>query len=361
MKKHYVRDLEEGQSIQDVFFVSKKQIRQTQNREDFVDLLLSDYTGEIEARIWSNSSAISVDFGRGDFIEVAGRVVSFREKKQLVIDDLRKLDREKIDLNDFIRVCPRDRDEMLGKLREIAYSVSNPHLKALVVAFFNDEELLEKFKVAPGAKEFHHAYIGGLLEHTLSVVGLADLVCRHYTDIDRDLLITSAIFHDIGKAEEISWEQVEFDYTMQGRFLGHTALGVEIIGRLISKIDEFPKSLALELLHIVASHHGEIGFGAFKEPMTKEAIILHHLDNIDAKVWMIGHAIEESADEDWPYSKSLKRVVYGAKKGGYQFQIPDVLEKKGEGGCESEKSKEAEKNLTEHPFLSLFDEPYKKK
>jgi len=369
MKERYVSDLAVGQAIQETFFVRKKLIKQTKRGDDYLDLLLADRTGEIEAKIWSSSNAISVQFERGDFVEISARVEAFGDKVQLVIDNLRKLDFSEVDKGDFIPVCPRDIEEMLARLKEIAYGISNPHLKSLIEAFFNDATLLERFKNAPGAKEFHHAYIGGLLEHTLSVVGLVELVCKHYTDVDRDMLVAAAIFHDIGKVEEISQKNVEFDYTVRGRFLGHVVLSLEILNGLLARVEKFPELLALEFLHVVASHHGELEFGAPKEPMTKEALILHYLDNMDAKMWMMGHAVPEAKDDLWAYSKSLRRVVYRGGKEGYRFNIPDAPVQKEEMTKENDKFKEQaesraekEESLTtvDHPFLTLFDKPDKK-
>ena len=376
MKKRYVRDLVVDEFVHDVFVVRKKQLKQTRKGDSYIDLVLADRTGEVDAKIWSNSAAMGVAFERGDFVAVSAGVEDYGGKVQLNIHDLKKVAPEDVEISDFVPSSAHDADEMLASLKQIASSLENPHLRALLQEFFSDEELIGRFKTAPAAVRMHHTYVGGLLEHTLSVVGLAELVCKHYPDLDRDLLIASAILHDVGKIEEISWDGVEFDYTVKGRFLGHTVLGLEIVSRLLERVEGFPEPLALELLHIIASHHGEMQFGAPKEPVTKEALVLHYLDNIDAKLQMAGSAIEDAEGEAWTeYSKGLRRVMYSEGKKGYQFSwpsAPDAGEPAGEdeAGSEADLRKEAEepeaggdesKSLDDHPFLTLFDEEDKKR
>jgi len=328
MKRYYVRDiqgLEVGDALTDVFLVRRKQVRQTRRGDDYLDLTLADRSGEISAKIWSNSDAMGVEFDRGDYVEVEAIVGEYDDSKQLVVEKLRRIDAADVALEDFVPSCSQDIEGMLERLKQMAQSVSNTYLRALLDVFFDDGEFIERFKRSSGAARLHHAYAGGLLEHTLSVVGLADLMCRHYPDIDRDLLIAAAILHDIGKVEEIAWDGTGFEYTVRGRFLGHTVLGLEIVSRMIDAVEDFPEPLKLELLHVIASHHGEAQFGAPREPVTKEALLLHYLDNIDAKLQMAGSAIEDATDEVWSdYSKGLRRVVYREGKEGYSFRWPEA-------------------------------------
>jgi len=368
MKNCYVCDLAVGEKITETFVVRRKQLKQTRRGDNYLDLLLADRSGEIDTKVWPGSGAIGAEFERGDYVEVTATVDEYEGKKQLVVERLRKLDPGEIDLHDFVPASPRDIDGMLVRLKEVAESVSNPYLRALADAFFSDADLVGEFKSAPGAAKMHHAYIGGLLEHTLSVVGLAELVCRHYPDIDRDLLVSSALLHDIGKVKELSWDGADFDYTVRGRFLGHTVLGMEMVSRLIEKIEGFPEQLRLELLHIIASHHGEAQFGAPREPVTKEALILHYLDNMDAKLQMAGSAIEGAEGELWSnYSKGLRRMMYRLGKEGYRFRWPDVPgpdvagEERVLGNRANSDSEEGQSTgLKDHPFLTLFDEVKKK-
>ena len=199
MKKElFIRDLKEGLVIREIFLVRKKVLKQTREGNDYYDLLLADKTGEIEAKVWSDSGAMGVEFDRGDFVLVTAKVDVYRQKARLIIEDMSRVDSSEVDMAVFVPTCPQDIDAMLDRLKNVVSGIDNEHLRALVDTFFSDSELVEKFKTAPGAVRMHHTYIGGLLEHTLSVAGLIELICKHYPDLNRDLLLVSALLHDIG-------------------------------------------------------------------------------------------------------------------------------------------------------------------
>ena len=200
---------------------------------------------------------------------------------------------------------------MFDSLMSIISTIENPHLKTLLELIFSNEEIADSFQKAPAAKGFHHAYIGGLLEHTLSVTQLLDLVADHYQQANRDLIITGGILHDIGKIRELSFKG-SMNYTDEGRLIGHIVMAVELVDTKIAEISDFPKQLALELRHILLSHHGTLEYGSPKRPKTIEALIVNFIDDLDAKMNAFGEFINSSGEEsNWtPYHRLLERFIY---------------------------------------------------
>ncbi|MBC7246843.1 MAG: HD domain-containing protein [Actinobacteria bacterium] len=312
MPKQLVSELEPGEEVKSVFVVARKELRKTKAGAPYLALELADKSGKIDARVWENALRYKDAFGEQDYIAVSGRVEKYREQLQVVVNSLRRCSDEEVDVSDFLRVVQTDRAALEGELRQAAEEVRNLHLKSLLLAFLNDPEFMRLFTAAPAAKNYHHPYIGGLLEHTASTVRICRLLADLYPDIDRDLLVAAAMLHDIGKVQELAYERT-IDYTDAGRFLGHLMLSDQMLRERIADVPSFPPDLALRLRHAVLSHHGELEWGSPKRPKTLEAIVLHHVDNLDAKVNSFREIVERSLDSESPWTdvKNLfKRPLY---------------------------------------------------
>jgi 3'-5' exoribonuclease len=310
--KIFINELKKGQTVESIFHVREKVLSKTKTGNPYLSLHLADRTGEVDGRIWESATDFVPLFEADDFIKVRAEVDEFQGTLQLRILKLRKCQEAEIRLDDFLPKTPRDIEEMYSELRSIASHVHHPFLRRLLEAFFADEDFVKKFKLAPAAKAAHHVYIGGLVEHTLSVVQLILLIGPRYRGISQDLLITGGILHDIGKISELSFDRT-FDYTDPGRLLGHITLTVEMIDEKIRSIPDFPEHLSILLKHIALSHHGEFAFGSPKRPKTLEALLLHHLDDLDAKVNGFLAWIEKEKDTPsrWTsYHKLFDRFIF---------------------------------------------------
>jgi 3'-5' exoribonuclease len=278
----WVEDLKENDRVSGLYLVKLKRLGTTKRGDPFLSLVLADRTGEVEARVWDDAEAASRRFGEGDVVAVEGRAGSYRNVVQLVLS---RVDRAGpvADPSLFLESSPLDNGEMMGDLRRLLGTIENPHLKRLVERFLSDRSFCERFRKAPAAKNFHHGYLGGLLEHTLSVCRLAAAVAEHYPDLDRDLLLCGAFLHDIGKIREYTYT-THIDFTDEGRLLGHLALGAAMLDEKLAGIRRFPGELAVRLKHLLLSHHGELSFGSPKRPKFLEAFALHLADDLDAKM-----------------------------------------------------------------------------
>lgn len=283
MKDAMVAELasRENREITGFFAVAAKQVRTNREGGRYFALTLSDRTGQIDARMWEIDDA--GPFEPGDVVKVRGEVCRFNDRLQIKVEKIRRATEGEYELSDFVPQSQRDIDEMWAELRNSVANFRDPDLKALLEAFLNDDEIAKALREAPAAKGLHHAWIGGLLEHILSLMGMCDLAAQHYPEVNRDLLLTGVVLHDIGKLRELSWG-TSFDYTMEGQLLGHITIGIGMIEQKIAGIPNFPPSKRLLIEHLVLSHHGEFEFGSPKLPMTAEAIVLHYLDNLDAKL-----------------------------------------------------------------------------
>jgi 3'-5' exoribonuclease len=244
-------------------------------------------------------------------IKAQGGAVSFRSTVQLSITGVRKVDDSAVDLAEYLPVAKGDIDAMFADLMAFVEQIETPCLRQLLHLFFHDGEVAKLFKKAPAAKGFHHVYIGGLLEHTLSVIRLLDQVTKHYQGINRDLVISGGILHDIGKIYEYTYDRM-FDYSDEGRLIGHIVIGLEMLDARIAAVEGFPEQLAMELRHLILSHHGTQEFGSPKRPKTPEALIVHFIDDLDAKVNAFQEFVKESDDDShWtPFHKLLERFIY---------------------------------------------------
>ncbi|MBM4271354.1 MAG: HD domain-containing protein [Deltaproteobacteria bacterium] len=312
MKTVFVRDIKAGEKVSDAFLVAEKNLAYSQKGSPYLNVRLRDRTGEIEGKIWENALEWDRIFKKGDIVTVQSKAANFKNTIQLSIVDVMKLEDYEVDITDYLPAAKENIDEMFSSLMSFIDKIDTPCLKSLLESFFSDQEVTALFKRAPAAKGFHHVYLGGLLEHTLSVTRLLEWVAGHYQGINRDLLITGGILHDIGKIYEFSYHRV-FDYSDEGRLVGHIIMGVEMLDKKIAAVENFPEKLAVELRHLILSHHGSQEFGSPKRPKTLEAQIVHSVDDLDAKVNAFQSFIEESGDDEskWtPFHKLLERFIY---------------------------------------------------
>jgi len=314
-KNIYIRDIKSGDKVGDYFLVVDKNLAFSQKGAPYLNVRLKDKTGELDGKVWDNAREWDKAFKKGDIIRIEARSANYKNSIQLSIAEVKKAADEDITLSDYLPAARRDGEEMLAALLSIVESLESPPLKALLYAFFRDEEIAALVKKAPAAKGFHHVYLGGLLEHTLSVARLLDMACTHYEGINRDLLLTGGILHDIGKIYELSYGRVT-DYTDAGRLLGHIVMGVEMMDQRIAALEDFPPHLALQLRHILLSHHGDLEYGSPKRPKTVEALVVHFMDDLDAKVNAFQEFIAAAPDDesDWtPYHRLFERFIYKNK------------------------------------------------
>ena len=305
MAHRFISDLKEGEVIDSAYLVREKSFYITKNGNSYISLELSDKTGMVDCRKWDALKSLFDSFGVDDFVKVRARVEFYRNYPQLKLDSIEKAEEKSVDISIYVPVSDKNIGSMLKDFLSEMEVVRNPHLKALVHNIFSDREIAEKFKTAPAATDFHHPYLGGLLEHTLACVELAKMIASKYRDINVDLLLCGTALHDIGKIEELSYRR-SFYYTDKGRLLGHIVLGVNLVSSVIDKMPDFPEELKNLVLHIMLSHHGEQEWGSPKRPMCFEAIILHHIDNLDAKINGFRHFVKTYNDPDSSWTKHSK-------------------------------------------------------
>lgn len=295
----YIKDYKDGDRIFDIYLCKHKLSAVTKNGKPYESIILQDKTGTIDAKIWDPNNAGIADFDVLDYIEVYGDITSFQGALQVNVKRIRKCQEGEFNPADYLPVSKFNIEEMYEELLGYISKVENPYLKNLLKAFFEeDQAFILAFKKSSAAKTIHHSFVGGLLQHTLSVVRLCEYYCQAYPLLNKDLLISAAIFHDIGKTKEISLFP-QNDYTDEGQFLGHIVIGTEMVGEKINKIPDFPALLASELKHCILSHHGEYEFGSPKKPAIMEAVALSFADNTDAKLQTFTEMLENSAETGW--------------------------------------------------------------
>lgn len=299
MVKQYVSELRDGETVDSPFVARDKSLVPFRNKAgEYLALKLADRTGEVRARLWDGGKEAFRSFQEGDFLRVRGRVESYQGSLQIIIASLARLEPEAVEAADFLPHTAQDLHALWERLEEAIGSVREPSLRALLADLFeNDGDLAARFARAPAALKLHHAYIGGLLEHTVEVAELCDGVCRLFDALDRDLLITGALLHDIGKTAEFSYTHA-IGHTDEGMLLGHIALGERMVAERIAGIPGFADTLALRLRHLLLTHHGDPEWGAVTRPKIPEAIALHHAENLDAKVNGYLQAIEKHPDPE---------------------------------------------------------------
>ncbi len=311
MKSEFVANLQAEQTVTSYFLIVSKEIRTSQKTgKRYLQLELRDRTGAIDARIFQNIESATESIHADDIVKVKGRVDLWQGKKQLVIDQIRAAAPEEFALSDFLPHTKRDVEELFAELQGFAAGVANSWIRKLLESVLNDASIAERLKRAPAGKSMHHAYIGGLLEHIVSLCGLCRLVAPHYSEIDGDLLVSGAVLHDIGKLDELFYER-SFGYTTEGQLLGHIVIGLRMIEKEIDAIEGFPADLKLLIQHLILSHHGKEEFGSPKLPSFPEALMLHYLDDLDSKLATIRESLEaEKGETQWTQKNwSLQRPL----------------------------------------------------
>ena len=296
----YIETLREGERVTGVYLCKFCQSAVTKNGKSYLNVTLQDKTGTVDAKVWDPNSQGIDDFQTMDYIDIMGDVTSFLGALQVNIKRARVAREGEFEPKDYLPVSGKDIEEMYAQLKEYIAKIKNPYLQELTASFYlKDADFIRRFKFQSAAKSVHHGFVGGLLEHTLSVVKLCDYFADHYPILNRDLLLTAAIFHDIGKTEELS-AFPENDYTDAGQLLGHIMIGAEMVGERIRTIPGFPVKLGNELKHCILAHHGELEYGSPKKPALAEALALNFADNADAKLETMTELLRSAGDNtDW--------------------------------------------------------------
>jgi 3'-5' exoribonuclease len=310
-KKIYVADIAAGDHIDDLFVLADKTLSHKRDGNAYLTLTLADKSGRIKGVVWDNVERIAETANAGDYVRVNGSVSEYRGKMQMVVKSMLVQPADTVSAADFLPATTRDVDQMFERLQSLCDTMETPSMKALMEAFWEDEAFVRQFKQAPAAKKMHHAYLGGLLQHTLSMALLADKISSHYGGLNRDLLLAGAVLHDIGKVRELSYEQ-NIDYTDEGRLLSHIVIGLEMVDEKIRSIPEFPRTDAAMIKHLIVSHHGAREFGSPEPPKTIEAVLLNYIDEIDSRVNGIREFMAaEDPDAAWTgYHRLLERHFY---------------------------------------------------
>jgi 3'-5' exoribonuclease len=315
-KGAFLRDLAENERFIGYYILSRKQLEPFRDptRGHYLSLMLSDRSGQVGARVWEGAEEVSEDVLEGDVVKIDGEVESYNKRLQVRINRIRTAQPDEYDLRDLLKASARDVDEMRVTLAIAIDSLVEPQLKSLIDLFFGDAEFIAQFSQAPAARRLHHATLHGLLEHCIETLALAETVCALYPDINRDLLITGVVLHDIGKLREYRWE-LDIETTDEGQLIGHIAITDHMLNEALSQLADFPEGLALQLRHMLLAHHGRYEWGSPRRPKTMEAIALHHVENLSAQLNRFHTLIEARAlGEEWTeYDRLLRRQLYGGK------------------------------------------------
>ena len=330
MKDYYVSDLKPNERITSFFLVQSKEVRtKRQSSERYLSLRLTDRSGQIEAKMWDGVEQVVNRFEQDDCVKVQGIVETYRDRPQLIVQRLRAAEEGEVDLADLMPHTERDIDEMFADVEAAIDDFENPDLKRLMQAFFDDPEIAGRFKKAPAAKAIHHGFIGGLLEHVVNLLRLSDMLAAHYANrgrdlLDRDLLQTGVLLHDLGKIYELGYERA-FYYTDDGQLLGHISMVVAMVDRKCEELGDFPPKLKILVQHMLLSHHGRLEFGSPKQPMFPEALALHYLDDLDSKLECMRASIAETPEAAWSsFNSALGRAVLN--KEAYLAEKPEPAE-----------------------------------
>jgi 3'-5' exoribonuclease len=329
MPRRFVQQMADGDSLDDIYLVTDKQFRANRQGNMYIQVELRDRTGSISGRLWNAGEPLFKTFEEGDFLRVKGKVQLFQGSLQIILSQIEKAAAQQVSLVDYLPQTEQDVSKLLERLRGALRKLSHFHLRALAESFLTDEDFVAAFCRAPAGVRNHHAYIGGLLEHVVNLLDAADRILPLYPEVDRDLLLMGIFLHDIGKVRELSFDRV-FGYTNEGQLVGHIVIGVGMLDAQAAKIPEltgepFPAELLLRLKHMIVSHHGTYEFGSPRLPMTPEAIALHYLDNLDAKVHSFTRDIREdrgSSTSAWtPYNPSTQRRLFKGTVAGAEGEV----------------------------------------
>ena len=349
MKEFYICDCtrHENKIITSNFVVVSKQIKPKKSGEPYLALTVGDRSGQLEAKMWDNVEEVLNAFEQDDFLKIKGLVNKYKNRFQLTIHKLRKLGDTEIEFSDYLPKTTKNIDELWQTLAGFVDSFQNLHLKSLIHAFMSDPEIAAAYRNAPAAKTLHHAYIGGLLDHVVSLFRSCDLVCRNYPQVNRDLLLTGVFLHDIGKIHELAYNR-SFTYTTRGQLLGHMIIELEMLQAKLAPFPDFPPELKTLLEHLIISHHGQYEFGSPKLPMFPEALLLHYMDDLDSKMEAMRAHFEREADLESPwssYNASLGRPLlntakYLAPKPAAPVEDPAIAAAQADPEPDSESSEE---------------------
>jgi 3'-5' exoribonuclease len=310
MKSPYIKEAEANRNFTTSLLVRSKEIREKKTGEPYLSLSLCDRTGEIEAKMWDNVAEVMDTFERDDFVKVKGLIQIYHNRPQLTIHKMRRLEDSDVDFADYFPASTRDPEEMWRELTGYTSAMGDVHLRALVKAVLEDSEIAQRYRKAPAAKQIHHAWLGGLLEHVLSLCQLCRYTAQHYA-VDLDLLLTGAVLHDVGKLYELSYDR-SFGYTAEGQLLGHMVIGLRIVSDKLRGLPEFPPRLRTLVEHMIVSHHGKYEFGSPKLPQFPEALLFHYLDDMDSKMECMRSLVDQDRQVEGyftGFSPSLERPV----------------------------------------------------
>jgi 3'-5' exoribonuclease len=359
MKEFFISDCsqQENKVITSSFVVASKQVKAKKNGEPYLALVLADRSGQIEAKMWDNVDEFILAFEQDDFLKIKGLINKYKNRFQLTIHKLRRMEEAEIDFTDYLPKTTKDIGELWRTLTEFVATFQNPHLKSLVELFMADAEIAERYRNAPAAKTLHHAYIGGLLDHVVSLFRSCDLMCRNYPQVNRDLLLTGAFLHDIGKLQELTYNRA-FSYTTRGQLLGHMIIELEMLQAKLAKLPGFPEELKTLLEHMIISHHGQYDFGSPKLPMFPEALMLHYLDDLDSKMEAMRAHFDREAELEGPwtsYNASLGRPLLDSRKFMQGEKAPAKVSAE-DSAAQPVAPAEAESPASTVPALDLFSE-----
>jgi 3'-5' exoribonuclease len=327
LTKIFVKEIHDRDLVSAVFLVKDKITAMAKNGKPYLTIRLMDKSGEIEGRVWDNADEVAATFHKDDFIAIRAKASVYLGKMQLIIAQLKAVPDAEVNLADFLPESPRPIGEMCAELDLLLESITHPWLRRLMAQFREDEPFMTLFRNAPAAKGMHHVYLGGLLEHSLAVASLVERIVPQYGHLNRDLLIVGALLHDVGKVREMAYTRA-FDYTDEGKLLGHITIGVEMIHEKLMLMDGFPRELGMLLKHMILSHHGQYEYGSPKRPKTMEATVLNYLDDMDSKINGIRTHMGKELDNDnrWTgYHRLYDRYYFrdnGVKEGESSSALP---------------------------------------
>jgi len=320
MSRRFVDQLRDGDNLEDVYLVTDKQLRANRNGAPYLLLELRDRTGGIPARLWNSGDHVARGFDPGDFLFATGKVQLFQGSLQVILNTIERVESQKVELTDFLPHTEQSVPKLMERLRAYLLRLGNPHLRALAECFLMDEVFVRNFATCPAGVKLHHAYVGGLLEHTVSMMDAAEKLLPLYAGVDRDLVLMGVFLHDAGKTRELTYTRA-FGYSDEGQLIGHIPIAVEMLTEIATKVPDLtgeplPRELMLRLRHMILSHHGELNYGSPKVPMTPEAMLVHLIDLLDTRMHMVLRELKEDKNNPsaWtPYNANFGRRIY---KGG---------------------------------------------
>ncbi|MBN2643984.1 MAG: HD domain-containing protein [Desulfuromonadaceae bacterium] len=314
MKSVFVEQINERDQVDSLFLVRDKILAMAKNGKPYMTLKLMDRSGEVEGRIWDQVEQLDGLFKKNDFVRIRAKASVYLGKMQLIISSLQPIAESEVELGDFLPVSACSVSEMLGEVHRLIDEMHDADYQRLLRAFFEDSAFVERYAKAPAAKSMHHVYLGGLLEHSLSVARLAVDVSRRYPRLDPDLLVTGALLHDIGKVTELDYAR-SFDYSDEGKLIGHIVIGVEMVADILRPWSDFPPQKAMLIKHLLLSHHGQYDYGSPKRPKTLEAVVLNFIDDLDSKINGVQAHLdhERQAEGNWTsYHRLYDRYFFAA-------------------------------------------------